>query len=68
MWVLTKEYNDYDQHGEYFVDVFYTIPTRTELATATGFSENDNMITHILNGGGRLDNDYDWYYLRQHKE
>lgn len=32
VWVLTNEYNDYDQHGEYFQAVFSEEPTLETLA------------------------------------
>ena len=31
VWVLTEEYNDYDQHGEYFLAVFKDEPTTADL-------------------------------------
>lgn len=27
VWILTSQYNDYDQHGEYFEEVFYKEPS-----------------------------------------
>lgn len=31
MWVLTREYNNYDQHGEYFVAAFKEKPTFAQM-------------------------------------
>lgn len=31
VWVLTSEYNDYNQYGEYFEAVFMLKPTLTQL-------------------------------------
>lgn len=33
-WVLTSEYNEYDQHGEYFVDVWDHKPSKEEVYQA----------------------------------
>ena len=60
VWILTKEYNDYDQHGEYFVAVYANKPTHQQLA------EQDvptNRLRHVLNGGGRKDGDDKWFFL-----
>ena len=65
-WILTEEFNDYDQHGEYFVAWFPKKPTMEELSKH--FSEEDAI--HILNGGGRRgDNgrywEDQWYNLKE---
>jgi hypothetical protein len=60
-WILTEEYNDYDQHGEYFVAWFPEKPTIEELSKH--FSENEAV--HILNGGGRRGWEYQWYNLKE---
>jgi len=31
VWVLTEEFNDYDQHGAYFLAVFKHEPTEADL-------------------------------------
>lgn len=31
VWLLTREHNDYDQHGEYFIAVFAEKPTIQQL-------------------------------------
>ena len=48
-WILTEQYNAYDQYGEYFVAWFPEKPTMEELQKY--FDEEDSK--HILNGGGR---------------
>ena len=48
IWVLTKEYNDYNQHGEYFVGAWKEKPTH-QLLTASGVPQN--RLRHVLNGG-----------------
>lgn len=65
VWILTRDYNDYNQHGEYFVEVFASKPTREQLLKCD-VPEQD--IEHVLNGGGRRDakQDYwDWFNLEQ---
>lgn len=75
VWVLTTEYNDYDQHGEYFEAVFPTKPTIKELAGY--FTVNGgvsvagdpmaalNYLLHLLDGGGRQKNEDMWYNLTE---
>lgn len=76
VWVLTTEYNDYDQHGEYFEAVFATKPTVKELASY--FKENGGVpvygdamaaldfLLHLIDGGGRQDTEHQWYNLTEH--
>ena len=47
-WVLTKEYNEYDQYGEYFVAIFKDKPHHTEL---TKLEVPTNRLRHVLKGG-----------------
>lgn len=73
VWILTSEYNDYDQHGEYFEAVFFDKPTAEELEKY-GVIDDE----HALNGGNvRIRTDmedhmgntlYKWFYLEEHKE
>lgn len=64
VWILTSEYNDYDQHGEYFEAVFGTKPHHTEL-TAMGVPQN--RLKHVLNGGGRVSDENKWFWLRDYE-
>lgn len=77
MWVITGQYNDYDQHGGYFVAAFNKEPTRSQLLKLfyKGDGENKNyskeqhvFINHLSKGGGRIGNAYCWYYLSEVKE
>lgn len=34
VWILTTQYNDYDQYGEYFEEVFYKEPSEFLLTEA----------------------------------
>jgi hypothetical protein len=74
VWVLTTEYNDYDQHGEYLVAVFQEKPSVEALATfcakktipigrdiASGLA----FLFHLQKGGGRRSVEDQWYNLEQ---
>lgn len=65
-WILTEEYNDYDQHGEYFVGFFINKPTTEQIKNLLGCS--DVYAEHILNGGGRYECEDHWYNLRLEEE
>lgn len=62
VYVLTAEYNDYDQHGEYFEEVWAKKPTVEELAKARVPPEE---CEHVLAGGGRLGDQHRWFHLRE---
>lgn len=62
VWVLTEEFNDYDQHGEYFLAVFATKPNHTQLASR---EVPTNSLRHVLNGGGREGFESRWFHLRE---
>lgn len=63
IWVLTSEYNDYDQHGEYFVAVFVGKPALEQIQKYCEVGKE--YARHILLGGGRINDEYKWYNLRQ---
>ncbi len=65
IWVLTSEYNDYDQHGEYFEAVFIGKPTSEQIQKHCHVTEQGAV--HILNGGGRVKYEDQWYNLRKEK-
>ena len=66
VWVLTSEFNDYDQHGEYFLEVYGAKPTDEQLAVHV---HNALERQHLLEkGGGRMSiRDDQWFYLQEHK-
>lgn len=64
IWLLTEEYNRYDQLGEYFVRAFKEFPTFEQLLAAE-VPEQD--LTHVRNGGGRKATEDHWFHLRRHK-
>jgi hypothetical protein len=62
IWVLTEEYNMYDQYGAYFVHAWTKKPTPTELI-AHGVDEH--LVSHVLQGGGREKYEDHWYNLEE---
>lgn len=75
VWVLTQEYNDYDQHGCYFEAVFAEKPSLQDLANYFKYSDADSrlgsvmdaleFLEHLRNGGGRRNVEHNWYYLEE---
>jgi len=71
IWVLTSEYNDYDQHGAYFEQAWDHKPDREELVDQLkdtdyrGWVPSYALVTHILEGGGRQGNEDTWYNLEK---
>ena len=63
IYILTSMYNDYDQHGEYFIKAFKEKPAIDELRNL--INEDDNVLINLINnGGGRMGVEYCWYYLK----
>lgn len=62
VWILTEEFNDYDQHGEYFVAVFGNKPTHSQLTEA---GVERTSLHHVLKGGGRKDSENQWWHLKE---
>lgn len=66
VWVLTREINEYDQDGAYFVAVFKEKPSREQLAAATDTTPDGETVSNLLqNGGGRIEHEYAWFYLTE---
>lgn len=69
IWVLTTEHNAYDQYGAYFVHAWDHKPDREELeailkeSSYDGWQPPSDLVTHILDGGGRQKNEDQWYNL-----
>ena len=63
VYVLTEEYNQYDQYEEYFLKVFKNQPTDVELMKLLKINQTDAI--HILNGGGRIGVEDNWYILTE---
>ena len=69
-WVLTQEYNEYDQIGEYFVAVFQEKPTFNQLkplvSEECGGPKTGNIVGNLLRkGGGRIKDEYTWFFLKE---
>ena len=62
MWILTEGYDDYDQHGKYFVKAWLNKPTLEQIMK---LDISEIVALHILKGGGRIENDYQWYSLEE---
>jgi hypothetical protein len=64
VWLLTSEYNDYDQYGRYYEQLYSKLPTTAQLI-ADGVPED--ICEHLLlHGGGRMNNKQNvWYYLEE---
>lgn len=63
VFVLTREINEYDQEGSYFVAVFGTKPTRKQLEKV---NVPPQFVDHVLRGGGRIDIEDEWFYLEEY--
>ena len=62
VWVLTEEYNAYDQYGEYFCEVFASKPSAQQLMT---LEVPQHRLRHVLNGGGRKGDEDHWFNLKE---
>ena len=63
VWVLTREINQYDQDGAYYMAVFANKPTVGQLKK---HKLSDEEADHVLRtGGGRLRVEYEWYFLNE---
>ena len=73
VWVVTKEYNCYDQYGAYFVKVYKEQPTHQQCLNLL-LEENymtkdqdkkhqDKMAALLMKGGGRYKWEDEWYNL-----
>lgn len=67
VWILTEEYNDYNQHGEYFICWFPRFPSLEELKSAveknTGEHLTDKEAQNILDDKGRVGLAASWFNL-----
>lgn len=75
VWVLTREINEYDQHGSYFEAVWAKKPSVQQLVSY--FSDGNKtsyhsdvikaleFFLHLHSGGGRMGTEYEWYNLEE---
>jgi hypothetical protein len=64
IWVLTREINQYNQDGEYFVGAWRKKPTHQQL-TEVGVPQD--RLSMVLEGGGRVYPEEEWFYLKEQK-
>lgn len=63
VWVLTYEANDYNQHGEYFKDVFGYMPSAEDLEKKS--SMTDSCAKDLVDKGFHVEIGGDTWYLRE---
>lgn len=74
MWILTREINQYDQDGEYFVAGWAEKPTVIQLNTLFGDrwlpkTEHASYASYlVITGGGRIAVEDEWYNLFEYVE
>lgn len=64
MWIVTREINEYDQDGAYFVAAYEEKPTFHELKVLLP-DESDATIGKLTRGGGRQQFEHEWFYLTE---
>lgn len=64
MWVITREINEYDQDGEYFVSVYESRPSFQDLKALLP-DEKDATLDKLTRGGGGQSTENEWYHLGQ---
>lgn len=71
VWVLSENFNDYDQHGPVTRCIWQIKPTIEQLVSYFKYDTGQSadvmgaleFILHVLNGGGRRGAEYSWYDL-----
>lgn len=69
IWVLTREHNDYNQLGAYFVTAWTSVPSKEQLIDATvehqpgSVSELLKFVLRLEEGGGRHGVEDVWFNL-----
>ncbi len=64
IWVVTREINQYDQDGEYFVAGYVQKPTFADLKKLLPHS-SDATLGKLTRGGGREKGEDEWYFLTE---
>jgi hypothetical protein len=65
MWVITSSHNDYSQHGDYLIAVFFEKPEIAEIASTIDCSYY--YAQQLYKGGGRQNLEDVWYHLTELK-
>lgn len=60
MWILTREINEYDQDGAYFVAAWLNKPHHLQLHDV---GVPYKYMNHVMNGGGRKKTENEWHNL-----
>ena len=73
MYILTEEYNDYSQYGEYFVAAWLEKPTEAQVKEKLDgcygeYSHQIMAIKLLEEGGGRIRGENHWYNLQEYEE
>lgn len=67
MWVITRAIRQYHQDGDYLFAVYEDKPTWSNLEAL--FPESTSLFKqHLLNGGGRVAWEDEWFYLVELEE
>jgi hypothetical protein len=66
MWIVTEEYNAYDQYGEYFIACYGSKPTFAQLKKL--IEADDVTIGKLTRGGGRQGTEEIWWNLHEVEE
>ena len=61
VWVVTASYNDYDQHGEYFLTFYFDKPTEAQLKKS--FPEWGESVIEALLAKGQRNDGYEFLEL-----
>jgi len=62
IWVITSEYNLYDQEGAYFIHAWYGKPSFEEMKKFFNGKYKEEYLQHIYSGGGRTKRYEDQWY------
>jgi hypothetical protein len=61
IWVIVENWNDYNQHGSYFIAAWIERPTAQDLMKSLRITESE--ASRVLAGGGRKGAEGTWYTL-----
>lgn len=67
IWVITSEFNLYDQQGDYFIYAWHGKPSFKEMKKVLNKNYSEEYLQHIYNGGGRKRYEEHWYNFFKQK-